>query len=398
MVGQTRVPLASQPAGRRPYPVVMSSSAAPTQGHVAALVVEQMWQPVPGGSGTYIVELARALQDLGRPVAGLAAAHPNHPSPADVGLPPMPVRRARLPRTVLYEAWNHGGRPRAESILPDAGLVHATTWAVPGTSLPLVVTVHDLAFLRSPEHFTRRGARYFERSLARTRTEADRVVVPSQATADDCVAAGIPASRVTVIPHGVRTMPVSEADAAAFRAAHGLTRDYVLWTGTREPRKNLPGLLRAFALVAPRRPDLDLVLVGPEGWGDDTATASLVRDLGERVHVTGRLSNADLAAAYAGARAFVFPSFWEGFGLPVLEAMAYGVPAVTSRGTCMEEVCGETGLLADPADPAELAARIEEAAGDAHDDLVAAGRARAAGFTWRACAAAHDAVYEDLLR
>lgn len=370
----------------------------PSHSPRVSLTVEQLWQPVPGGSGTYVVELVRALHAAGQPLVGLAAAHPDAPSPGDLGLPAIPVRRARLPRRVLYETWNRVERPLAESVTPDVDVVHATTWAVPGTRLPLAVTVHDLAFIRTSAHFTRHGAGYFNRALARARDHADRIIVPSRATADDCVAAGIPAARVAVIPHGVRTLPVSETEVRTFQAAHHLDHDYVLWTGTREPRKNLPGLLRAFARVAEAHPDIDLVLVGPAGWGEAEETDRLAASLGERVRVTGRLSDAELAAAYRGARAFVFPSLWEGFGLPVLEAMAYGAPVVTSRGTCMEEVCGDAGLLADPQDPVDLAAAIERAIGDDHDDLVRAGRAQAAGFTWEACAEAHAEVYAELAR
>ncbi|OMG25903.1 glycosyl transferase family 1, partial [Actinomyces naeslundii] len=208
------------------------------------------------------------------------------------------------------------------------------------------------------------------------------------------------AARLYVIPHGVRTRPVTEEQIKSFRTARGLTRDYVLWTGTREPRKNLLGLLRAFALLIEEHDDadgLDLVLVGPAGWGDDAVERNLLARLGDRVHVTGRLDDDELAAAYCGARAFCFPSIWEGFGLPVLEAMAYGAPVVTSAGTCMAEVCGEAGLLADPASPREIAGRLAEAIGPAHDELAEAGRERARTFTWDACAAAHTEVYHALI-
>lgn len=362
------------------------------------MVVEQLWQPVPGGSGTYIVELVRALRAAGLRPAGLSASHPRGPSPQDLGLGTMAVRSSCLPRTALYESWNHLHRPLAEAVLPGAEVVHATTWAVPATRLPLVVTVHDTAFLRSPEHFTRRGSIYFQRSLARVRNEAHAVITPSQATAEDCAAAGIDADCIRVIPHGVRIRRVSPEEVATFRTVRGLEDPYVLWTGTHEPRKNLPGLLRAFTLVANDRPDLDLVLVGPAGWGDSTEVNRLASMMPERIHVLGRLSDEDLAAAYAGAHVFAFPSLWEGFGLPVLEAMAYGVPVVTSRGTSMEEVCGDAGLLADPASPEELSVQILLAAGEAHDDLVAAGRRRSAAFTWEACATAHAEVYASLAR
>ncbi len=362
------------------------------------MVVEQMWQPVPGGSGTYVVELLGALTAQGARVAGLTAAHGARLAPEAHGIPEaVLMRSSRLPRTALYEAWNRLERPRAEALAPGAEVVHATTWAVPGTRLPLAVTVHDLAFLRSPEHFTRHGAAYFRRCLDRARAHADVVLTPSRATADDCVAAGVPASRLEVIPHGVRVRAVAADDVAAFRREHRLERPYVLWTGTREPRKNLPALLEAHRRLLDRGTDLDLVLVGPEGWGVDAAErATTSGPLRNRVHVTGRLPERLLAAAYSGARVFCYPSHWEGFGLPVLEAMAYGVPVVTSRGTCMEEVCGDAGLLASPDDPEEIADRIALAAGGEHDVLARAGLDRAAAFTWEASAAAHCAVYESL--
>lgn len=365
-----------------------SVSAGP---HVA-MVVEQLCQPIPGGSGTYITELAHALMIERVPVAGLVAAH-RRCEAGELGLPPsMRLRSAPLPRTVLYEAWNWLRWPRGESVVPGADLVHATTWAIPPTRLPLVVTVHDVAFERSPEHFTTRGAMFFRRCLHRTVREASRVIVPSRATADDCVKAGIEASRIEVIPHGVRTRLLVPGQVEEFRLRHGLERDYILWTGTREPRKNLSGLLEAFAIAAPHRPDLDLVLVGPVGWGED-ASAHLPAEIAPRVHVLGRVSEEDLAAAYRGASALCFPSHWEGFGLPVLEAMAYGTPVVTSRGTCMEEVCGDAGLLADPHSPAEIAAALIEVTGPRQAELAEASVAQAQRFTWQASAQAHAQVY-----
>lgn len=373
-----------------------ANAASQRHGPRVGLVVEQLWQPVPGGSGTYIRELAAALWSHGTTVAGLAARHPGA-VPHDVGLPEhLPLRCARLPRRALYDTWNAFHLPLAETVLPGADIVHATTWALPGTRLPLAVTVHDLAFLRSPEHFTPRGIRYFQRSMARAIHEASAVIVPSHATADDCVRAGFNASRITVIPHGVRTLPVTDAEVAGFRDAHGLNRPYLLWTGTREPRKNLSTLLAAYEIVARHIPDLDLVVVGPQGWGKDAAERRVAADLSGRIHVLGWLSNADLAAAYRGARVFSFPSHWEGFGLPVLEAMAYGTPVVTSRGTCMEEVIGNAGLLADPGDPQELATQIQRAAGRAHDELVEAGLRQATSLTWERSAEAHTQVYSAL--
>lgn len=364
-----------------------------------AMVVEQMWQPVPGGSGTYITNLAHSLRAQGVKVAGIAARRShNDPGSSAVGLETMPVRYANLPRPALYESWNRLHSPLAEAILPASDLVHATTWAIPPTRKPLVVTVHDLAFLRNPEHFTKRGNSYFRKSLQRTIKEAQAVIVPSQATADDCYEAGIDPERVHVIPHGVSVQEVSASQIDLFRTAYGLSRPYVLWTGTREPRKNLPGLLHAFSRIAGEFPQLDLVLVGPSGWGDDAVERQLIQAIGtSRVHVLGHLAQDTLQQAYAGARAFVFPSYWEGFGLPVLEAMAHSVPVVTSLGTSTAEVAGDCGILVEPSDPDQIAAGLRRVLGREHDHFALAGYERAQAMTWKACAKAHLRVYQQVM-
>lgn len=363
----------------------------------AALVVEQLWQPVPGGSGRYIQELVRELPGVGVRPVGVAAHHGSAAqTPEEVGLR-VPVVQSRLPRRALYAAWDRLGRPSVDPLVPGAQVVHATTWSIPPTRRPLVVTVHDTAFLRDPGHFTPHGVAYFRRALEVTRRRADTVVVPSQATALDCEEAGIGAERIRVIPHGVRVGTVGADGVALFRETHGLERPYVLWVGTHEPRKNLRTLLAAFAEVA-RHSDLDLVLVGPVGWGDSGEENRRLQEAPPgRIHVLGRLSDRELDASYAGARVFCFPSLWEGFGLPVLEAMSHGVPVVTSEGTSMEEVTGTDGVLVDPRSPAGIAAGILEAAGPRHDALSGASRTRAGRFSWRACAQAHAAVYRELL-
>ena len=275
-------------------------------------------------------------------------------------------------------------------------VVHAPTFAVPpGGGAPLVVTVHDLAFLRDPQHFTRNGLRFFHRGLAITRREADLVLCPSQATADDCEHAGIEPSRLRVVPHGVDERSVAIEEIQAFRRRHGIQRPYVLWCGTHEPRKNVARLLEAFAEVIATGEDLDLVLVGPTGWG---RTSPPTPDIAQRVHVLGFLSDAELRAAYSGADVFAYPSLWEGFGLPVLEAMAHGVPVVTSRGTAMAEVTGDAAILVDPLSPEAIAEGLLEASGPARDLLTSAGRRRAARFTWDDTAAQVAAAYRDAAR
>lgn len=354
------------------------------------VTVEQLWQPVPGGSGTYITQL---LESLARgpdvePV-GLAAAH--RPGPLPDGVPDIPVRSLGVPRRLLYEAWNRWRAPRPEWLVHGLDVVHATTWAVPPTRRPLVVTVHDLAFLRDPSHFTPHGVAFFTRALRRTLDEAAAVIVPSRATAVDVVEAGFAPDRVHVVPHGAPGWTWTADELATFRSTHSLPDRFVLWCGTFEPRKNLGGLLEAFSIAADADPDLHLVLVGPRGWGERPAAPK--GPWTDRVHELGRLSTEDLRLAYVAARALAFPSFWEGFGLPVLEAMSVGTPVVTSRETSMAEVAGVAGVLVDPRDPDALAAGILRAVGPEHDALAAAALRQATIFTWDAAAEATAQVY-----
>jgi glycosyltransferase involved in cell wall biosynthesis len=260
-------------------------------------------------------------------------------------------------------------------------VVHATTWAVPGHRVPLVVTVHDLAFLDDPEHFTPRGVRFFRRGLEIVREEAAAVIVPSRATRDDCVAAGIADDRLHVVPHGVRPAITTPAQVAEFRERFGLRRPYVMWAGTREPRKNLPTLVAAFARMLEAGADVDLVLAGPDGWGPEQARLTGPQE--ERVRLLGRLSRDDLEAAYAGALAFCYPSLREGYGMPVTEAMAHGTPVVTSRGTATEEAAGGAALLVDPYDEADVARALLEACEEPRQvALRAASARRAAELSW----------------
>lgn len=358
----------------------------------AGVVVEQLWQPVPGGSGVYIQELLTELA-AGTPeiaVTGIAARHDGPPAAGDLPAD-LVVRHANLPRTALYEAWQRWGHPRAEALAGPLDVVHATTWAIPPTRSPLVVTVHDVAFLHDPAHFTRRGNAWFRRALDRTRRHADAVIVPSQSTADDCLTIGLPSTLVHVVPHGSRPVERTPDQVAELRARAGLTRPYLMWCGTVEPRKNVSTLLAAFARAAPRCPDLDLVLVGPAGWGEVPVHPDGLDPA--RVHTLGRLSRDDLHSAYAGAAAFCFPSLREGFGLPVLEAMQHGLPVVTSAGTACAEVAGDAALLVDPTSEQELADAIVQATGPASSEMARRSTSRAVEFSWRRAADRTAEIY-----
>ncbi len=293
----------------------------------------------------------------------------------------------------MYDLWARVQMPRIEWMTRRVDVVHATTILIPPTRKPFVVTVHDLAFLHDPTMFTARGSGLFHRSLELIKRHADVVLCSSLATLHDCATAGIPTDRLRHVPLGADAVrPVAVAELAEVRSRLGLLKPYLLFVGTKEPRKNLAGLLNAFAQLEDN--DHDLVVVGPTGWGDEMSIPS---SIAPRVRALGFLASDDLAAVYVGAAAFVYPSFREGFGLPVAEAMAHGTPVVTSRGTSTEEVAGGAAVLIDPTDPADIARGIAEALADA-TTLAAKGRARAAEMTWAETARLTRAAYDEVAR
>lgn len=359
--------------------------------HVA-VTLEQCWHPVPGGTATSILRTVAALQRRNDVrVVGVAARH-RAPAPAAFR-PAVEVRHLPLHRRALYEAWHVLRRPAVQGVTGPVDVVHATTSAIPPKRGPLVVTVHDLAFLHAPEHFSRNGNRFFRQGLDLTRRDADLVLVPSAQTLGDCVWAGIGEDRLRLVPWGVEAPRVTDQERDEVLRRHGIDRPYLLWCGTLEPRKNLPRLLEAFAEVAACERGLDLVLVGPPGWGQ--AVGAGPRPPADRVRTLGFVPDADLQALYAGARAFAYPSLREGFGMPVLEAMAHGVPVVTSAGTPMESLVGPAGLAVPPTDVDALAGALTEVVGAGHDRYAARAAERAAGRTWAATAAATAAAYAE---
>ncbi|MEY2420457.1 MAG: hypothetical protein QOI95_524 [Acidimicrobiaceae bacterium] len=307
------------------------------------------------------------------------------------------MRHLWAPRPLLYELWHARLplAPRVEGATGAVDVVHGTAVAFPRADAPVVMSIHDLAFLDDPDLVTKHGLRFFRRGTDLAREHARLVMCSSRATMEDCLLAGFDMDRLRLVPLGVDAVPRTFDDVARARARFGLTRPYVLFTGTVEPRKNLHRLLKAFARIP--RQDVELVLVGPAGWNE-----SLEADLAPlegRVHVLGFVDRDDLEALFAGADVFCLPSLKEGFGLPVLEAMSQGTAVVTSRRTSTAEVAGDAALLVDPLDELAIAIAIEELLEDRAlaERLSAAGRARAATYTWERTAAAARAVYAEAL-
>lgn len=357
-----------------------------------AVTLEQCWHGVPGGTAWSALESLRALlryTDLD--LVGVSARH--SAPPPEPWVPPITTVSLPLPRLALYEAWHWLRYPPIERSTGPVDVIHATGMAVPPHSAPTVVTVHDLVFLREPAHSTRRGLMFFRRAIELARREADLVTVPSRATFDDCVENGFDPLKLRLVPWGIAADEVGPEAAASAMRRFRLDRPYVLWVGTIEPRKNLSNLIKAFSLIT--RSDVDLVLVGPKGWNEDLDRLVGSTVARERVRILGFVSPDELRGLYAGAKVFCMPSSHEGFGLPVLEAMAQGAAVVTSRGTATEEVIGDAGVVVDPMDPNEIAEALDLLIEDramAHR-LGRAAIARTANFSWENTARALESVY-----
>jgi glycosyltransferase involved in cell wall biosynthesis len=351
------------------------------------------------GIGRYVAELVRHLPEaLGgsdelvttaftlRGAGGLAGQLP----------PGVSARNTRIPARVLQELWARTEVPRVGLLSGRVEVFHGTNFVLPPPGRAAgVVTVHDLAYLHHAETVSAASRRYAElvpRSLAR----ASVVCVPSHAVAAE-VAGTYPevADRVVVTPLGVDPgWAGTAAPDRAWLAARGLTRDYLLFIGNLEPRKDVATVVAAYrSLVARGRADLpQLALAGPAGWGTSLETSGLPADLVVRL---GPQPEDDLRALVTGARALLYPSRYEGFGLPVLEAFACGTPVVASDLPTTREVLGADADLAAlfPVGDAERLADLLDAEPDVSPDARRRRREMAAGWTWDRTAAATAAAY-----
>jgi len=360
-----------------------------------AVLLEQCLAPVPGGTGRYSRELAAALAataPAGEQVQGWVAWHRDTTAAtvAGVGGP----RRLPLPRRALVAAYERGIGPAPSG----AGVVHAPTLLVPPRrGRPLVVTIHDAVPWTHPQTLTPRGVRWHRRMAERAARTADLVVVPTEAVAAELTPRLALGDRVRVVGEGVSSALAVPPDADARAARLELPQRYLLTLATLEPRKGLAELVTA--LAEPAAPKMPLLVVGQPGWGgvDPAALAAAAGLPPDRLRVLGRLPDPDLAVALARATALVVPSHAEGFGLPLLEGMAAGVPVLTSTAPALVEVAGGAAL-ASGLGAGELAEALRRIVSDEllRRDLVAAGLRRAAYFSWEQAATTLWAAYADL--
>jgi glycosyltransferase involved in cell wall biosynthesis len=318
-------------------------------------------------AGVDVSPLVQTRAGTARHVNGLLGALTGR----DVEVTPLVFGGTGRAATVARDTWwYYRGLPRAARGLD---VLHCTTFRGPlRAPLPFTVTLHDLALLRHPGMFPRWHRLSGRAGIGRVGRAADRVLAVSEFTKREAIELlGVRPERVTVIGNAVDPVFSPEGPAAA--------GDYVLAVGTLEPRKNL----RRVAAAADRA-GVELRVVGARGWGGVDAAGWL-----------GEVADAELAALYRGARCFVFPSLYEGFGIPVLEAMACGAPVVTSAGGATEEVAGGAAVLVDPFDVDEIAAGVEQASAR-RDELRALGLARARDYSWTGVADAVEAVWGEL--
>jgi glycosyltransferase involved in cell wall biosynthesis len=352
-----------------------------------AYTLEQCWHRVPGGTAMAALRVAEAVEghdDIR--LIGVAGRHAHLPD--DPWMPSIPIAHLPLAAPWLYETWLRFGWPKVERATGRVDVTHATGLIPCPTDAPLIVTLHDVAFLHQPEHFTRHGNRVFRDSLEVIERKADLVLCSSQATLDDVAALGIGAERLRLVPLGVDVQRAPADEVARVRVFYSLPERYLLFVGTVEPRKNLRRLVDAVACLDDPLP---LIVVGAEGWGDidlDPDTAADVRFL-------GFVPADDLGPLYAGAAVFCYPSEREGYGLPVLEAMAQGTPVVTSAGTATEEVAGLAAVLVDPLDATDIGRGIVDALRRTAE-LRAKGLVRAQRRSWARTAALTAAAYREL--
>jgi glycosyltransferase involved in cell wall biosynthesis len=375
-----------------------------------AFHVDQLFYPAPGGIGTYIQELVPALLDAD-PELDVTLFHSSLLLSPNLGwrLAKLPVER--LPGSIrrLYPGWNVFARPALPPSLAKLDILHAPSPAAippPAPGQRLVVTVHDLAFRVYPSLFPASWRLLFRLGTRRAVRRADAIITVSQSTADDLVRfARADPSRIHVVPLAA-SLPATAVDLDDALEGMKIRRPYVLFVGTLEPRKNLVRLIRAYRRARARtRLPHRLVLAGPLGW----RPRLLLREIsveGRRswesptgeVVLTGKRAPEDLDALYRGAAAFVYPSLYEGFGLPVLEAMARGVPCIISTASSLPEVAGDAALAVPPRSVSALAGAIERVLTDEAESarLSAAGRDRAEQFSWEHTARMTLRVYGSL--
>lgn len=366
-----------------------------------ALFADQLFYEQPGGIGTYLRHLVPGV--AGRLGGGtlLLAHHGPAGGCAFPGLAGVEETSLGARRDVMGLAWHTVGLPRLERFLGKLDLAHAPSLVYPPSRAPLAATVHDLCIIKYPGAFPARWRTFHRAGLSRILRHARVILADSDSTREDLrTLAGGSDPRVRVVPLGVDVPPEPDEDEQrVVMEKHGLTPGFILFVGTIEPRKNLSRLVRAYASFSAgeKARSGDLVLVGSPGWMGRRELSRILSQGG--VRWLGYLPQRELEAVYRAAAIFVYPSVYEGFGLPVLEAMARGIPVVTSDSSSLREVGEGVALLVDPSDDIELRKAMRRLIddGDMRRELAEKGRERATEYPWERTVELTMEAYGDAL-
>jgi glycosyltransferase involved in cell wall biosynthesis len=344
------------------------------------------------GIGNYTIGMLQGLVDAGgaHEIVAFAPVGPRGAKSVRAALDGLPIERRIVtvpPSSHTWRtAWSRLGRPTVERLVGRLDVFHFSDWMYPAQQGGVrATTVYDLSPLHHPEWVAPLTARMHGRKYEHAARACDVLFAISNYTARDVIESmGVPSERVAVAYPGVSARYSPEGPRT------DLGSPYVLSVATLEPRKNLGTLVQAFALVRARRPELQLVVAGaPVSWAE--------QDLrGEGVRALGYVPDADLPALYRGASLLAYPSLLEGFGIPVVEAMACGTPVVTSTHPSLDDAAGDAAVRADAKSPEALASAIERALVE-REQLSPLGLRQASRFTWRACGAAVLHGYERAL-
>jgi glycosyltransferase involved in cell wall biosynthesis len=360
------------------------------------------------GVGHYTFELAKALA-LASACDEFELVYPSTYPPIDFLSDerlPTNLRAERVSVGALGRRWWLAGLPRYAGRRGFA-LFHGTNYEVPlWGGAASVMTVHDLSLLTHPDTHEQRRVRRARRRLPLMARAADAVVVPTEAVRQEvCVQMKVAPAKVFAVHEAARDCfrPAEFSETEEVRRALGVGREFLLAVGTVEPRKNLLTLVAAFEEVLRARPTtpLQLVIAGGRGWLSEPLFEAFARSHAhERIVLAGYVTDEQLRALYSSCRAFVYPSLYEGFGLPPLEAMSCGAPVVAGRTAAVAEVTAGAARLFDPLDADALARTLLELLDDegARRALAQAGLARAAHFSWERTARATLAVYAEALK